>query len=96
MAAGSPVGSSRMSTILGRSSTTSGLISISCSSMPLRWATFRAYRASSGIASSRWSSGRNVMVYASIRGLARFARTVTMLESRPPERKLDTGTSATR
>ena len=36
------------------------------------------------------------MVYASIPGLSRWASTVTMLESRPPLRKLDTGTSETR
>ena len=29
-------------------------------------------------------------------GLSRWASTVMMLESRPPDRKLDTGTSATR
>ena len=47
------------------------------------------------MASSRWSSGRKVIVYASIPGSAWLASTVTMLESRPPDRKLDTGTSAT-
>ncbi len=80
----------------GSMSTMSGDISISCRSMPYRAATLRAYTASSGIASSFWSSGRKVIVYASTELESWWARTVTMLESSPPDRKLDTGTSATR
>src|SRR5436190_2125697 len=48
------------------------------------------------MASRRWSSGRNVIVYASTPGFDAFASTVTMLESRPALRKLETGTSARR
>ena len=42
MAAGSPIGSSRVSTMRGSRLTMSGAISISCSSMPNWLATFRA------------------------------------------------------
>ena len=62
MAAGSPIGSSRASTIDGSIPTTSGAISISCSFTPNWRATMRACARSSGIASSFWSSGRKPIV----------------------------------
>ena len=80
----------------GSISTIFGWISISWSWIPRCAASRRAYLASSGIDSSRWSSGRNAMVYASIAGLRRWASAVTMLESNPPLRNVATGASATR
>jgi len=56
----------------------------------------RAYRASSGMASRRWSSARKLIEYASMDGSSRAAIAVTRLESRPPLRNDATGTSDTR